>query len=350
MDLLELKKRRKKDILNKFNRQYELQAQTEMLLLATSNPTEQARLEIDVSNKQSSTQKSEAELETLEQEIDRLMQKLNQKNLERFEPPLKVAVSRAYKELPTTAPVGQGDEVSFDYSVFGEVKVEAGELEALISTRSRYLDALLYADGLRKSIAGIGRVELNGEAFGTAFLVAKNKVLTNWHVVRDPKYLDKLTVRFGHYFSSLEKLEQGQVFKVSKLLAWKEVKVLDYALLELEGDPTSEGKFQVLSPSTIEPLEERVVNILHHPNGQPLKLSTQDNWVKKVQGDRVLYMTNTEKGSSGSPVFNDNWELVALHHSSSPVPPTNFPGNIEANEGIVMRYILDDLNREGIKF
>ena len=30
------------------------------------------------------------------------------------------------------------------------------------------------------------------------------------------------------------------------------------------------------------------------------------------------YSTDTEAGSSGSPVFNDQWEVVALHHSVKP--------------------------------
>ena len=31
--------------------------------------------------------------------------------------------------------------------------------------------------------------------------------------------------------------------------------------------------------------------------------------------NRLRYQTNTEDGSSGSPVFNREWRVVALHHA-----------------------------------
>jgi V8-like Glu-specific endopeptidase len=33
---------------------------------------------------------------------------------------------------------------------------------------------------------------------------------------------------------------------------------------------------------------------------------------------RLRYKTNTESGSSGSPVFEQHWNLIALHHSGDP--------------------------------
>jgi V8-like Glu-specific endopeptidase len=41
------------------------------------------------------------------------------------------------------------------------------------------------------------------------------------------------------------------------------------------------------------------------------------NVVTSVDNGKVQYMTDTQEGSSGSPVFNSNWEVVALHHSST---------------------------------
>ncbi len=45
---------------------------------------------------------------------------------------------------------------------------------------------------------------------------------------------------------------------------------------------------------------------------------------------RVRYRTNTETGSSGSPCFNSDWDLVALHHS----------GIVKYNEGIPINCIV----------
>jgi V8-like Glu-specific endopeptidase len=60
--------------------------------------------------------------------------------------------------------------------------------------------------------------------------------------------------------------------------------------------------------------------IAQHPYGMPLKLAVDTAAVLAVNpgGTRVRYATTTEAGSSGSPVFDLNWNLVALHHFGDP--------------------------------
>lgn len=343
--MIKVRRKRFDDLTVIYEARYKLVSEYEANITVDPDPIRRALNQHQLEEVQQETNRLEEEMLKLEGEIDQLQaqpQKL-------FQPPVKIAVttSVAGNNLQATLP-NVDVEVPFDPTAFGEVTIKEGELETLVSQRAKYVEPVPFMNGLRKSIMGVGRVELNGEACGTAILVGKNKILTNWHVVRDQKYVEGLTVRFGHFFSDPTTLEPGQVFKITKILAYKPPQLLDYALLELETDPTTEGKFNVITPSENPPYEDRIVNILHHPRGQPMKLSTQDNWVKAVKGDRVLYLTNTEPGSSGSPVFNDNWELVALHHSGKPVPPSNFPGTTEANEGIIMKAILDDIIKEGV--
>ena len=52
------------------------------------------------------------------------------------------------------------------------------------------------------------------------------------------------------------------------------------------------------------------LNIIQHPRGRPKDRSNQ---VVDITNIDVFYTTDTEPGSSGSAVFNDNWELVAIH-------------------------------------
>ena len=48
-------------------------------------------------------------------------------------------------------------------------------------------------------------------------------------------------------------------------------------------------------------------------------------------GRRLRYRNNTEKGSSGSPVFNLAWELLALHHIGGPGPePASYNQGVPA--------------------
>jgi hypothetical protein len=63
-------------------------------------------------------------------------------------------------------------------------------------------------------------------------------------------------------------------------------------------------------------------------------------------GTRVRYRTNTDEGSSGSPCFDDRWNLVALHHAGDPkFAPLYHP---EYNQGIpfaAIRALLEQRNK-----
>lgn len=74
-------------------------------------------------------------------------------------------------------------------------------------------------------------------------------------------------------------------------------------------------------PSTVPPLEPRApILILQHLLGDPLKLALDTEAVIewKFGGLRLRYATNTDWGSSGSPCFTLDWDLVALHHFGDP--------------------------------
>jgi endonuclease G len=91
------------------------------------------------------------------------------------------------------------------------------------------------------------------------------------------------------------------------------------------------------------------VNIIQHPAQDPLKVVMTRNLVADdATATRVQYYADTKRGSSGSPVFNKLWEVIALHHSGGPYPPESATGETgedmlyEFNEGIPMKAILAD--------
>jgi hypothetical protein len=94
------------------------------------------------------------------------------------------------------------------------------------------------------------------------------------------------------------------------------------------------------------------INIIQHPYGDPMKVVlTQNQMVEDMTDTRVRYLADTDKGSSGSPVFDQKWDIVALHHSGGPYPPqaprTTAGKRIvnRFNEGIPMQAILKDLRK-----
>jgi len=60
------------------------------------------------------------------------------------------------------------------------------------------------------------------------------------------------------------------------------------------------------------------LNIVQHPKGERKQLSIRENQLLRKADDVLWYSTDTQGGSSGSPVFNNNWLMVALHHSGVP--------------------------------
>jgi endonuclease G len=70
------------------------------------------------------------------------------------------------------------------------------------------------------------------------------------------------------------------------------------------------------------------VTIVQHPRGAKKQIALRENRIVDVPERFLHYSADTEPGSSGSPVFNDQWEIVALHHASVRAPAhTEFGGS-----------------------
>jgi hypothetical protein len=59
-------------------------------------------------------------------------------------------------------------------------------------------------------------------------------------------------------------------------------------------------------------LNERVF-VISHPLGGPLALSVRDTRLVAYEGFDVDYYAATELGSGGAPVFDDEWNIIAIH-------------------------------------
>jgi S1-C subfamily serine protease len=57
------------------------------------------------------------------------------------------------------------------------------------------------------------------------------------------------------------------------------------------------------------------VTIIQHPLGGPKQIALTANFVMDASERSIRYSTDTLPGSSGSPVFNDRWQAIAVHHA-----------------------------------
>jgi hypothetical protein len=86
--------------------------------------------------------------------------------------------------------------------------------------------------------------------------------------------------------------------------------------------------------------------VVGHPRGGGLQISLHDSLLLDIDEDERLvhYRTPTDPGSSGSPVFNADWEVIALHHGgSASTPRLRGTGTYEANEAIALGAIARKL-------
>ena len=101
--------------------------------------------------------------------------------------------------------------------------------------------------------------------------------------------------------------------------------------------PGSRYGFISLRPTISYPIGLRL-NIIQHPQGRKKEVVVQQNELNDVHTNVIHYFSDTDYGSSGSPVFDNKWDLMALHHARNPAE--------SANEGIRIDKIVADLRNE----
>lgn len=83
------------------------------------------------------------------------------------------------------------------------------------------------------------------------------------------------------------------------------------------------------------------LNIIQHPQGRRKEVALQRNNITNVYTNVIRYATDTEPGSSGSPVFNNQWDLLAIHHAAGEWDSVN---NVwKSNEGMRIDKVVADL-------
>ena len=172
---------------------------------------------------------------------------------------------------------------------------------------------------------------------GTGFLVSENVLMTNNHVIDNMRTALNSLVEFNYQDDVNFMPCPTCTFRLNPEQFFVTDEELDFTLVALKDNPSSEkhpkdfGHLNLISEEG-KILEGEYVSIIQHPNGGPKAVTIRENKVSSISGDFVHYLTDTEPGSSGSPVFNDQWIVVALHHSG--VPDPNKKNAWIANEGI----------------
>ena len=213
----------------------------------------------------------------------------------------------------------------------------------------RYRSLTWYRNGLLRCRA-VARIEnLNEDGIGTGFLVKGADLhgslpewvlVTNGHVI--PEGLDPRNAVVAFHGLDSDALGPNR-FRVLKRW-WYEPSSspqLDTTVLELDGYPQRVEPIP-LAPQLPELTPSTRAYVIGHPRGlQQPQFSLQDNLVLDHDDTRLHYRSPTEGGSSGSPVFDNQWQLIGLHHAGGFAMPrlNGEGGTYAANEALIIGAI-----------
>lgn len=221
--------------------------------------------------------------------------------------------------------------------------------ERLLERRNR----LLHVDVARRlaqvanSVAKLEmRTAAGGRAHGTGFLIQPDLLLTNHHnfFEKDLRIVQSVTADFDDERGI--PAEQHLVVK-GKVETIAGEAANDWAIIQLENAVDREP-FKLGSPYDVG-LDDALI-IIQHPLGGQKQFALDGMAVRYVDDKIIQYVADTQKGSSGSPVFNSQMHIVGLHHAEAEVT-VDVDGEqqiVWRNEGIQIKSVMQSLQQANI--
>ena len=223
-------------------------------------------------------------------------------------------------------------------------------LEKLMGRVSTLRPIWFLEKGLSKA-RSVCRVVLADRSRGTGFLTKNNLLITNHHVLPDEAAARGATAEFNCQ-QTLEgrdapvesyTLAPDQGFATSPTA---EEGGDDWTAVRVQGVADDRWGALPLDPSN--PQVEDEVIIIQHAGGGPKQIALSHNVVASVSDRRLQYLTDTLEGSSGSPVFDVTWSVVAVHFGGGNIREPGTSRVVFRNVGTHINRVIEGLQRKGL--
>lgn len=225
-----------------------------------------------------------------------------------------------------------------DVSSLGWRSQKRPNFERLTGQRSSLVHVSFLEIGLRRS-RSVARIKYRDGSLATGFLIPGDLLVTNHHVLKQPADAAGAIAQFNHQKTADGRDEEMAEFPLDPEAFFTTSAAEDCTIVKVSGEPSARWGAIELGPMQIQ-VDDRV-NVIQHPGGDQKQLSFFHNLVMFVGEGRVQYLTDTLPGSSGSPVFDKEWNLVALHHSGGWITEPGSKETFYRNEGIHVERVAE---------
>ncbi|WP_170764721.1 DNA/RNA non-specific endonuclease [Ruegeria lacuscaerulensis] len=230
--------------------------------------------------------------------------------------------------------------------------------EAVWGDTIDFVNVAFLAKGARvaRSVARVTNSR-NGRGRGSGVLIGGNLFITNQHVIASIGQANQHILEFD-----FERDEQGARRAETRyaidpsVFVSDPVQGLDFAIFAVGNRISGPAVLADFGSSPLSDASDKhmlgeFANIVQHPQGRLKEVVLRENRLVSRFDDFLHYVADTEKGSSGSPVYNSEWQMIALHHWGSPKGATadpTIPGSGDVNEGIrissIVRYLMRNMS------
>ncbi|MEH2077175.1 MAG: trypsin-like peptidase domain-containing protein [Nostoc sp.] len=159
-----------------------------------------------------------------------------------------------------------------------------------------------------------------GTSIGTGVLVGKNLLLTCNHIFSKTQ-VRQAWVRFNYNADSRQL--DNDLFELDMTFV-NDHNRPDYALVKIKDNPQQQKPILINETSILDSGQD--VRIIHHPQGNPVIISDFGQ-ITQVGEDYIDHNVKTDDGSSGAPIFNRQWELIAIHQGNPGIGRSVTPGS-----------------------
>ena len=207
----------------------------------------------------------------------------------------------------------------------GGAKPTATELERLMGNDDLvdefYLERALLA---AQPVCRISIRSSSGHERGTAtgFMISPRLLLTNEHVFGSPEEAEPSIAEFNYRYDIAGRPEPSYRFRLRPSEYFFNDESLDFAIVAVEPRATDHDVelksfgYHRLIVASGKSLVKEWMTIIQHPIGARRQFAIRENQcIDDRDPDVIWYMSDTAQGSSGAPVLNDSFQVVALHHA-----------------------------------